>query len=235
MPQTPKSKKLICLEDLRRRILTQDLEPASYLDEVQLAVEYDISRPPLREVLNQLAGEEYVVLHKNRGAQVMPMSHKTLRNFFVAAPMLYAAVARLAAEHATMDQVDQLRAVQADFRAAIDQSDGAERSLLNLEFHRIIGDMADNEYLAPSYRRLLIDHTRIGMTFYNPRNAALSKQRSLAADHHDDFITLIQEGDADGAAALAIAHWDLSRSEIENFATPVGLHIPLGSAPSGPN
>jgi hypothetical protein len=29
--------------------------------------------------------------------------------------------------------------------------------------------MADNEYLMPSLRRLLIDHTRISMTFYDPR------------------------------------------------------------------
>ena len=35
---------------------------------------------------------------ENRGAQVAPMSHKTLRNFFVAAPMIYAAIARLWAD-----------------------------------------------------------------------------------------------------------------------------------------
>lgn len=234
MKPPAKTKKSACLDDLRRRILTQDLAPGDYLDEVQLAEEYDISRPPLREVLNQLAGEEYVVLHKNRGAQVMPMTHKTLRNFFVAAPMLYAAVARLAAGHATTDQLAQLRDIQSRFRRAIDQGDTAERTLLNQQFHAAIGDMADNEYLAPSYRRLLIDHTRIGMTFYNPRNAVLDEQRAIAADQHDAFIRFIEAGDAEAAAELAIAHWELSRAEIETFATPVGLQIPLGTAPSGP-
>lgn len=233
MKQPVKTKKSACLDDLRRRILTQDLEPGVYLDEMQLAEAYDISRPPLREVLNQLAGEEYVLLHKNRGAQVMPMTHKTLRNFFVAAPMLYAAVARLAAEHASRDQIADLRAIQSRFRCAIEQGDTAERTLLNQHFHAVIGDMADNEYLAPSYRRLLIDHTRIGMSFYNPRNAALGEQRAIAADQHDDFIRLIDAGDAEATAHLAVAHWELSRAEIENFATPVGLHIPLGHAPNG--
>ena len=88
MTDQPKTKKARCLDDLRNRILTQDLQPGTYLDESVLAETYEISRPPLREVLNQLAGEEYVVLHKNRGAQVSPMTHKTLRNFFVAAPMV---------------------------------------------------------------------------------------------------------------------------------------------------
>jgi DNA-binding GntR family transcriptional regulator len=102
---------------------------------------------------------------------------------------------------------------------------------MNQRFHAIIGEMADNEYLMPSLRRLLIDHTRISMTFYNPRNPSLAQERNLAADQHDQFIALIEMGDADSAATLAIDHWELSRAEIESFVTPRGMQIPLGHAP----
>ncbi len=128
-------------------------------------------------MLRQLAGEGYVVLHENRGAQVAPMTHKTLRNFFMAAPMIYAAVTRLAAEHATPAQIMRLKDTQTLFRAAIRDGDVAERALLNQRFHAVIGEMADNEYLSPSLRRLLIDHTRIGMTFYSPRKTEWPSQR----------------------------------------------------------
>jgi DNA-binding GntR family transcriptional regulator len=227
-----KSRKAHCLDDLRRRVLTQELEPGAYLDEVQLSEAYKISRPPLREVLRQLAGEGYVHLHANRGAQVSPMTHKTLRNFFVAAPMIYAAVSRLAAQNARPAQIMRLKDTQVLFRAAIRDGDAARRALLNDRFHAIIGEMADNEYLMPSLRRLLIDHTRISMTFYNPRVPALAGQRGIAADQHDRFITLIEAGDADGCGELAVAHWELSRSEIEQFVTPASLDIPLGDAPA---
>ena len=229
-PQSP-SKKARCLEDLRRRILTQLFEPGSYLDEAELAEAYDISRPPLREVLNQLAGEGYVILHKNRGAQVAPMTHKTMRNFFMAAPMLCAAVSRLAAENATEPQLMRLKDTQTLFRKALRDGDPADRALMNQRFHAIIGEMADNEFLTPSLRRLLIDHTRIGMSFFNPRNRTLAEERSVAADQHDQFIALIEAGDADGAAALALDHWELSRAAIEGFVTPPGMQIPLGQAP----
>ncbi len=231
MSEATITRKTRCLEDLRRRILTQDIEPGDYLDEAQLAERYDISRPPLREVLNQLAGEDYVILRKNRGAQVAPMTHKTLRNFFVAAPMIYAAVTRLAAERATSAQIMRLKDTQLLFRAAIRSGDAPERALMNERFHALIGEMADNEYLTPSLRRLLIDHTRIGMTFYSPRNQSLASQRAVAADQHDEFIALIEAGDADAAADLAIAHWELSRAEIESFVTPTGMQIPLGQVP----
>jgi len=235
MSGTTKSNKAICLEDLRRRILTQELEPGRYLDETLLSDAYRISRPPLREVLRQLAGEGYAVLHENRGAQVAPMTHKTLRNFFVAAPMIYAAVSRLAAENATPAQIMRLKDTQLLFRAAIRDGDTAERALMNDRFHAIIGEMADNEYLLPSLRRLLIDHTRISMTFYTPRNPSLAEQRAVAADQHDRFIALIEAGDADAAGELAIAHWELSRSEIESFVTPAGMQIPLGPVPGALN
>ncbi len=225
------SRKARCKEDLRRRILTQDFEPGSYLDESVLAEAYEISRPPLREVLNQLAGEGYVVLHKNRGAQVAPMTHKTMRNFFMAAPMIYAAVTRLAAENATEPQIMRLKDCQTLFRKSIRDGDTAERALLNQRFHDIIGEMAGNEFLTPSLRRLLIDHTRIGMSFYNPRNQSMAVQREVAADQHDRFIDLIETGDVEGAGQLAIDHWELSRAEIESFVTPAGMSIPLGAAP----
>lgn len=231
MEPDQRSKKVQCIDDLRRRILTEALEPGVYLDEMELAEAYGISRPPLREVLRQLAGEGYVVLQENRGAQVAPMTHKTLRNFFVAAPMIYAATTRLAAEHATPAQIVRLTECQWAFRQAIKNGDAAERALGNERFHSIIGEMADNEFLMPSLRRLLIDHTRIAMTFYNPRKLHLAPQRELAADQHDQFIDLIEAGDAAAAADLAVAHWELSRAQIESFVTPESINIPLGREP----
>lgn len=232
MTTETRSKKALCAEALRRRVLTLALEPGTYLDETDLAESYGISRPPLREVLRQLAGEGYVVLHENRGAQVAPMTHKTLRNFFMAAPMIYAATTRLAAEHATPAQIARLKDCQRAFRQAIRTGDAAERALANERFHALIGEMADNEYLLPSLRRLLIDHTRISMTFYNPRKPELAHQRARAADQHDQFIALIEAGSADAAADLAVAHWELSRAWIESFVSPASVRIPLGCPPA---
>lgn len=231
MDVAPVGKKSICIEDLRRRILTQALLPGQYLDEVEVGKTYGISRPPVREVLRQLAGEGYVVLHENRGAQVAPMTHKTLRNFFITAPMIYAAVARLAAQNASPSQIVRLKQTQVLFRKAIKGGDATKRALLNEGFHAIMGEMADNEYLIPSLRRLLIDHTRIGVTFYAMRNTRMATLQVAAADQHDQFIVHIEAGEADAAADLAVAHWELSRSQIESFVTPESIQISLGLPP----
>lgn len=56
-------------------------------------------------------------------------------------------------------------------------------------------------------------------------------QRELAANQHDQFIAVIEAGDSDAAADLAVAHWELSRAQIESFVTPDSINIPLGRAP----
>lgn len=67
----------------------------------------------------------------------------------MAAPMIYAAVSRLAAEHATPVQIMRLKDTQTPFRAAIRDGDVAERAMMNQRFHAVIGE-ADNEYLRPA-------------------------------------------------------------------------------------
>ena len=230
MKDEARARKARCYADMKRKILTMAMEPGSDIDEAALSQAYEISRPPFREVLRQLAGEGYVTLVENRGAKVSAMNHKTLRDFFVAAPMIYSAVSQLAAQNATDLQIQKLKETQRQFRAAIASGDIAGRALNNERFHAIIGEMADNIYLQPSLTRLLIDHARIGMTFYQPRSVHMAENLNTAAEQHDRFIALIEAGDAEAVARLAVDHWELSRNQIEIYVTPAGLDIPLDVA-----
>jgi DNA-binding GntR family transcriptional regulator len=94
-----KSAKNSLYDDLKRQILTVELEPDEDLDEVILSERYGLSRTPVREIFRRLAGEGYVDIRENRGARVVPMNHSTLRDFFLVAPMIYAAIGRLAVQN----------------------------------------------------------------------------------------------------------------------------------------
>ncbi|MGI9353424.1 MAG: GntR family transcriptional regulator [Rhizobiaceae bacterium] len=217
-----------CREDLIERILTLEIEPGAVLDEALLSEEYSLSRTPLREVFQKLAGEGYLTLAKNRGAKVSSMDINSMRNFFQAAPMIYAAVARLAAENARSEQVSDLKEIQHQFRIACEEK--ATRSIVmqNHNFHELIGRMAGNPYLTPSLNRLLIDHSRLSQKFYNPIN---SKERMLvwtACDQHDAMIEAIENGDPAAIVDLTLEHWALSRDEIDKYARPDPLDINLG-------
>lgn len=211
--------------DLKRQILTMELEPGTSLDETRLSEEYHISRTPLREVFRRLAGEGYLEIVSNRGASVASMNHKTLRNFFLTAPMLYAAVGRLAASNATPKQVESLRSAQREFRHAALGQDAESLIYWNDRFHALMGEMAANPYLKPSYERLLIDHARISQTFYRPQDPQMTGNMQQALDQHDAMIECIAAGQADAMVELIRQHWDLSRSHMERYVRPDPLPI----------
>lgn len=229
MKDAVRQRKTKLYEHIKVSVMTLSLDPGEDLDEMSLSEEFGLSRTPLREVFRQLAGEGYVELRENRGARVSGMSYTTLRDFFLAAPMIYGAILQLAAKNAKPDQIERLKASQADFKAALRSGSGSDRAMANNLFHEVTGDMADNIYLLPSFHRLLIDHARIGMTFYRPQDQAMSENLHLASRQHDAIIAAIETGDDVAASQLAIDHWNLSRDQIEKFVTPVGLDMPLGS------
>ncbi len=219
-------------DDLKKRILTLELEPGAALDEASLSEHYRISRTPLREVLRGLAGEGCVEIVNNRGAYVSAMSHKVLRDFFVTAPMIYSAIGRLAAQNAQAPQIEQMRDIQEKFRAAIGAASSADMVYWNQCFHALMGEMADNPYLKPSYDRLLIDHARISQTFYRPRDQEMTARMHSALQHHDEMIAAIEAGNGPAAVDLIVEHWELSRDLIEYFVKPDPLAFSMAAVNS---
>ncbi len=214
-------------DTLRRRILTMQLAPGAVLDEVALGEEFGLSRPPVRELMRQMAGEGYIELEANRAARVTAMNYNALRDFFLVAPMIYIATTKLAAEVASRADVERLRVIQARFRQAAVDKDVEGRIFANNEFHLEIGRIAGNDYLLPSLTRLLIDHGRIGRTFFR-NDPAAQEQLDVAADQHDEIIDAIARHDPEECARLVRAHLELSRRNMAAYAAPEGMDMPAG-------
>ena len=216
----PKNKKTLAISDLKKRVLTIELAPGAVLDEVLLSAEYGLSRTPLREVLQRLAGEGYLNIETNRGASVSSMDIGTMRAFFQTAPMVYAAISRLATEQANTSQIDQLKKLQQHFSHAVAQAHAGDMAMYNHQFHEQIGVMAASPYLAPSLGRLLIDHTRMSHRFYRADDKSSHNKVVTACEQHDQLIEAIENRQAARSVAITLQHWELSRNEIDKYVLP---------------
>lgn len=223
------SRKTACRDALKERILRLDLAPGAELDETQIAQEYGLSRTPLREIFQTLAGEGYLRLETNRGARVTSMDFNVMRCFFQTAPLVYATMARLAAENRRSDQLGALKDTQIRFLAATEAEDTAVAALENHLFHQQIGEMAANPYMMPALSRMLIDHTRLSQTFYRPTTKKEKKLVKKAAQQHDAMIAAIEGQAPDVAVDLTLQHWDLSRDQMERFVRPDPLPMDVVS------
>ena len=223
------NKKNHCYESLKHRIVTLDIEPGTLLDETELAVEYELSRTPLREIFQRLSGEGYLAQEDNRSTKVSSMDINSMRNFFQTAPLVYASVARLAAENASASQLKQLKTIQASFLSAGEQGDADAMSMRNHAFHEQLGVMAGNPYLSPSFKRLLIDHTRMSQMFFRPQNTKEKVVIGKASHHHDLMIEAIEKRSPADIVELTLEHWELSRDRMEQFVRPDPLPIDTDS------
>ena len=214
---------------MRARILTMDIAPGQTLDESELTQEYGISRTPLREILQRLAGGGYVRLEENRSAKVESMDLGTMRVFFQTAPLVYSSIARQASENRTTRQLDDLKSVQIRFAKAAGERDARQSGLLNHDFHEIIGEMAQNPYLQAGLRRMLVDHTRLSQTFFDPQSDGDVERVRKAVEQHDAMIAAIEKQEPSVAVDLTLQHWDLSRDQMEKYVRPDPLPLDVVS------
>lgn len=134
-------------ERLRQRIFAHELPPGTWIDEQALAVDYGISRTPLREALKVLAAEGLVTLKPRRGCYVTEISERDLDEIFPLMAILEGRCAFDAARKAQPEDIACLDAIHAKLEK---HAAGGNREAFfeaNQEFHRAVQELADNRWL----------------------------------------------------------------------------------------
>ncbi len=66
----------------------------------------------------------------------------------------------------------------------------------------------------------MIDHARIGSTFWNDSDDEQAKRITKASEDHDQLIEAIAAHDEEAAVAITVDHWQLSKDHIDIFIKP---------------
>jgi len=135
-------------ERLRHMARTFQFKPGERINEIELAKQFEVSRTPLREVLNQLMVEGFLTRLANKGFVGRTLDPQQVFELYEFRQGLETNIARLACARATDEEIDELEAFA---RSSTDVSEDelATRLLaLDEEFHLRIAKMARNqEYL----------------------------------------------------------------------------------------
>ena len=135
-------------ELIRQRIFSRELEPGSWIDELQIAKAYGISRTPLREALKVLAAEGLVTMKVRRGAYVTEVSEKDLRDVYHLLSLLESDAAAVVAQNASPADLKKLQSLHAELEAA--GKPGKEKHdkffEVNEAFHMCLLELAQNKW-----------------------------------------------------------------------------------------
>jgi len=182
-------------------IIRGDLPPGAPVRDQELAARLGLSRTPVREALARLVDEGLVETKPNAYTRVAPLDDGPAREAAVVVQALQGLAARLAVPRLTDADLDEARAWNARFAAALDAGDVAIALEADDAFHLVFVRAAGNPALEAALSRLqpvLVRHE-------THRFASLPGRRSIAA--HDALLAAAARGDAADAARLAEENW----------------------------
>ncbi len=177
---------------LREMILADEIKAGERLNEISLAQRLGISRSPLREAIQSLAGEGLVRFVPGRGAFVVELALDTVRHLAQVRSALECLGARLAAEAAS-DQ--QLRELEELLDAAEGSMDDQAPYPSELDFHRNLLKASGNPPLV-EITGTLSTQLRLARL----RSAQEPRRARQALAEHRLILDALKRHDPDGAA-----------------------------------
>jgi len=134
-------------ERLRAQIFAHELAPGSWLDEQNLALQFGISRTPMREAIKVLASEGLVTMKMRRGAYVTEVDRRDLEQIFTILSLLEGQAAKETASKASEDQLTQLDNLHHRLEKAAADRDMEQFFEINSKFHELVQDIAGNRWM----------------------------------------------------------------------------------------
>lgn len=189
------------VDRLRDLIIQGRLAPRARLNERVLCQQLGISRTPLREAFKVLATEGLVELLPNRGAIVAGLDPTRLEQTFAVMGALEALAGELACGNATVQQLDDIRALHYEMLAAHARGDLAGYFRHNQAIHLKLAEASGNPVLAHAYRQLNANVRRARYM------ANLSRERwDAAVREHEEILSALVARDAPRLKRLLAEH-----------------------------
>jgi len=172
--------------------------PGDRLVESELAERFGMSRTPIREALQRLETQSLLV-RDGRSLIVASLDHNQMAELYVVRGELEGLAARLAARHATAEEVRVLREMVDQDNALADNPNALARA--NKRFHKQIHLASHNRFLVQQ-----LDLVHRSMALMATSSLAVEGRGEIAQEEHDQIVQMIEARDEDGADAALRTH-----------------------------
>lgn len=196
-------------DELRRLILTLELEPGLALSEAALMKRYGWGRTPLREACQRLAEQSLLQTAPRQGVVVTPLSVFDFVEVMDAMSIVIGAAAALACQRLSAAQLDELDEIVSQAEAAEAHGDYPAVSRLDYEFHRRLAQATGNRYLG----RYLVHLHQVAARF----NLAAWRRdgRAHASLHeHRRIVETLRSRDPAASQAVMLEHIENARRRV---------------------
>ncbi len=173
--------------------MTYEFRPGERINEVEVARKLNVSRTPVREALNRLSSEGYLMISPNRGFYGRLLDATEIYNLFEFRCALEQSIVRLACQRATAAELTELEAFVRRLKPEDGPAPTLERLRNDEEFHMRIARLAHNVEFE---RALEAVNGRIHFVRWIDL-----KKRGAYSDGHARIVRLLKQRDPEKCAA----------------------------------
>ncbi|MFC3615606.1 GntR family transcriptional regulator [Lutimaribacter marinistellae] len=173
-------------------------KPGDRLVESELAERFGVSRTPIREALQRLETQR-LLERDGRSLIVASLDHNQMAELYVVRRELEGLAARLAARHATQEEIDVLRDMVAADNKLVNDPSALSRA--NRRFHVQIHLASHNRYLVQQ-----LDLVHRTMALMATTSLAAQGRGEIAQSEHQGIVDAIAARDEDRAAQALKDH-----------------------------
>ena len=175
-----------------------EFRPGDRLVESDLAEKFGVSRTPIREALQRLETQR-LLTRDGRSLIVASLDHNQMAELYVVRAELEGLAARLAAKHATDEEVRVLREMVAQDRKLT--ADAAALARANRRFHRQLHLASHNRFLV---QQLNLVHQ--SMALMETTSLAVEGRGETAMNEHAAIVAAIEARDEAAAQSALKDH-----------------------------
>ncbi|MDQ0268612.1 GntR family transcriptional regulator [Cytobacillus purgationiresistens] len=198
-PQRLSAKKRAFLQ-IQEWIIDGTLKPKEKLNDADLAEALGVSRTPIREALQLLGAQGFVEMFPGVGTQVTTVNHDDIMKILPPLSVLQALATEIAAEIIDQQSINQLKEINEQFSHAIKTGNSFAALKLDVQFHDLIVEKADNPYITQTVSSLQPHVLRL--YFYK---AIILTESSI--DEHNVIIKALEEKDKETCSRVARTNW----------------------------
>jgi DNA-binding GntR family transcriptional regulator len=187
-------------QDLRAAIVERKILPGTKLIERTISDELGVSRSTIRAVMHYLAAEGLVQLVQGKGASVAQLSPQDTLKVLDVRAVLEGMAARLATELQSTDLIQELSKEISNMEQALSLQEFIKYSEYAAQFHQLIIEAADNEFLHAAH-----EASRVALIQYGA-NILLTGHVEEMFGGHKIILEAIKNGLPDEAEKSARNH-----------------------------
>jgi DNA-binding GntR family transcriptional regulator len=175
-----------------------DYGPGDRLVESELADRFGMSRTPIREALQRLETQS-MLTRTGRSLIVASLDHNQLAELYAVRAELEGLAVRLAAQHATPEEIRVLVSMVESDLELIDEPGKLSRA--NRRFHKQLHLASHNRYLIAQ-----LDLVHRSMALLATTSLAADGRGSVALAEHSEIVKAIANGDGEKASLALKQH-----------------------------